>query len=284
MKNIKIIAFLKQNYLYILIAFIYFMLNFAFIKDLGLAIFIYAISLAVALSPFGEFVFRQINNVRELYTIEEKEYLMPIFEEVYQEVEKNNPKASANIGMYICDEMTINAYAIGYHTVAVTQGAVETLSKEELKGLLAHEFGHIIHGDTKMIMLITIGSGIFSMVMLICKAVMVFLDYLAKMFDSSKTSTFALNLFKVIVNIVMIVFTFVIQTGLAINSRTQEFSADMFAHEIGFGSELISAFYIMQKTALRGKESIANKIKATHPHIARRIGALERAQGIEYIG
>jgi len=284
MKNIKIIAFLKQNYLYILIAFICFMLNFAFIKDLALSIFIYTISLAVALSPFGEFVFRQINNVRELYTIEEKEYLMPIFEEVYQEVEKNNPKASANIGMYICDEMTINAYAISRHTVAVTQGAVETLSKEELKGLLAHEFGHIIHGDTKMIMLITIGSGIFSIVMLICKAVMVFLDYLAKMFDSSKTSTFALNLFKVIVNIVMIVFTFVIQTGLAINSRTHEFNADMFAHEIGFGSELISAFYIMQKTALRGKESIANKIKATHPHIARRIGALEKAQGIEYIG
>jgi len=283
----NLLYLLKQNPLCIVVAFVYFQLNCTIFNaflgmPLLLVILVYALSMTVALSKYGELIFRQFNNVRDLYTYKEKEYLMPIFEEVYSEIEKKHPNVSQNIGIYIMDEMTINACAIGRHTIAVTQGAIETLTKEQLKGLIAHEFGHLLHGDTIIDMIIYLGSGIFSLLLLLIKAVIFGIDLLANMLDKSKVTSFAISIFMFIASILMICFTFVIQAGLAFNSRAHEFGADRFAHETGFGSELISAFYLLQKTAMTGKESIANKIKATHPHIARRIGALEKAQGISY--
>lgn len=289
LKPLKIVIFIKNHYLYILIGIIYYWLNCMIFHDImglpiGLLIIIYISSIAFSLTPAGEFLFRQLNNVRELYTRKEKEYLMPIFEEVYSEIEKKHPDINPNIGIYISDEMTINACAIGRQTVAVNQGAIETLSREELKGLLAHEFGHIVHGDTKINMLIYFGSGMFSIMLLFIKVVMIGVDLLSQLFDRSKITSIIINIFLFIASIIMICFTFVIEVGIAQNSRVNESKADMFAHEVGFGAELISAFYLMQKTSLSGKDSIAKKIKATHPHIARRIGALEKAEGVEYQG
>jgi len=48
----------------------------------------------------------------------------------------------------------INAFAAGWDesdaVVAVTQGALERLSRDELQGLLAHEFSHLREGDTRL--------------------------------------------------------------------------------------------------------------------------------------
>ena len=292
MKNLqpqKILHFLKRHWIHILMSFVYFYLNCILLyrfwdAPIGFTIIIYTLSMAIALSPIGEWIFRKIKNVRDLYTYKEKEYLMPIFDEVFSEVEKEHPKVNQKIGIYIIDEMTINACAIGWRTIAVTQGAIDTLSREQLKGLIAHEFGHIIHGDTIINMIIYLGSGIFTILSLWLSVSMYWIRKLSEMFDRSKVISLFVNILMFIAGILMIFCTFILQTGLAINSRGHEFKADMFAHEIGFGSELISAFYILQKTALQGNDSIAKKLQATHPHIARRIGALEKAQGIEYTG
>ena len=49
---------------------------------------------------------------------------------------------------------SINAFAAGWHeldaVVAVTQGALDRLSRNELQGLLAHEFSHLREGDTRL--------------------------------------------------------------------------------------------------------------------------------------
>ncbi|PZP99542.1 MAG: peptidase M48 [Variovorax paradoxus] len=48
----------------------------------------------------------------------------------------------------------INAFATGWHeddaVVAVTQGALEKLTREELQGMVAHECSHIHEGDTHL--------------------------------------------------------------------------------------------------------------------------------------
>lgn len=48
----------------------------------------------------------------------------------------------------------INAFAAGYSpsdaAVAVTQGTLETLTREELQGVIAHEFSHIFNGDMRL--------------------------------------------------------------------------------------------------------------------------------------
>ena len=53
--------------------------------------------------------------------------------------------------VYLLEQEGINAFAAGFTpsdaVVAVTRGAVEMLSRDELQGVLAHEFGHIVNGD-----------------------------------------------------------------------------------------------------------------------------------------
>lgn len=49
---------------------------------------------------------------------------------------------------------SINAFAAGWNehdaVVTVTQGALDRLSRDELQGLLAHEFSHLREGDTRL--------------------------------------------------------------------------------------------------------------------------------------
>lgn len=56
---------------------------------------------------------------------------------------------------YVLDgEPGINAFAAGMSTadavVAVTRGCLETLTREELQGVVAHEMSHITHGDMRI--------------------------------------------------------------------------------------------------------------------------------------
>lgn len=56
--------------------------------------------------------------------------------------------------MVMARDVGINAFATGWDeddaVVAVTQGALEHLNREELQGLVAHEFSHIREGDTRL--------------------------------------------------------------------------------------------------------------------------------------
>jgi len=68
--------------------------------------------------------------------------------------------------VYLMDgEKGINAFAAGYSVndavVAVTRGCIEQLNRDELQGVVAHEFSHILNGDMRLnIRLIGLLSGI----------------------------------------------------------------------------------------------------------------------------
>jgi Zn-dependent protease with chaperone function len=67
--------------------------------------------------------------------------------------------------VYLINEDGINAFAAGYKTgdaiIGITRGAIETLSREQLQGVIAHEFSHIFNGDMRLnIRLIGILHGI----------------------------------------------------------------------------------------------------------------------------
>jgi Zn-dependent protease with chaperone function len=57
--------------------------------------------------------------------------------------------------LYVMEhEAAINAFAAGYSpsdaAVAVTRGALERLNRDELQGVIAHEFSHILNGDMRL--------------------------------------------------------------------------------------------------------------------------------------
>ncbi|WP_117211305.1 M48 family metallopeptidase [Allorhizocola rhizosphaerae] len=52
------------------------------------------------------------------------------------------------------NEGSINAFAAGWSTsdaaIAVTRGALERLNRDELQGVIAHEFSHVVNGDMRL--------------------------------------------------------------------------------------------------------------------------------------
>jgi Zn-dependent protease with chaperone function len=83
----------------------------------------------------------------------------------------------------------INAFAAGYNpteaAIAVTRGALETLNRDELQGVIGHEFSHILNGDMRInVRLIGILAGIVIISQIGC--------FLLRtgMYGSSRRSTF----------------------------------------------------------------------------------------------
>jgi heat shock protein HtpX len=64
------------------------------------------------------------------------------------------------------DTDALNAFASGLHSrsysVTLTKGLVDTLEKDELEAVLAHELTHIRNGDVRLLVVATVFVGIFS--------------------------------------------------------------------------------------------------------------------------
>ena len=56
--------------------------------------------------------------------------------------------------VYMMEEKAINAFAAGYSpenaVVGVTRGCAEKLNRDQLQGVMAHEFSHILNGDMRL--------------------------------------------------------------------------------------------------------------------------------------
>jgi Zn-dependent protease with chaperone function len=56
--------------------------------------------------------------------------------------------------VYLIPDLAINAFAAGYSpgdaVIGITQGALENLNRDQLQGVIAHEFSHILNGDMRL--------------------------------------------------------------------------------------------------------------------------------------
>lgn len=56
--------------------------------------------------------------------------------------------------VYLLEDPAINAFAAGYAqrdaVIGVTRGCIQKLSRDELQGVIAHEFSHIFNGDMRL--------------------------------------------------------------------------------------------------------------------------------------
>lgn len=281
-----LLRFLKSNVLYI----IWFLLYFAFAwiilgqdwRSFYIASAVYGVSITLALSPIGEVVLRLLENCRKPATAKEKEYLIPLFEEVYQDAKEFNPSLNNGIKIYIMDAMYVNAFAIGRKTIAVTKGALETFNREELKGILAHELGHMTHGHTKALLLTLVGNLFFSLIIWVLRFILSFVEFLADVTASYNVIGYLFLFIGFLVRIIFEAFVFLFvnlgQLLLAINSRTNELIADKFAFQIEYGKQLIDALYLIQKISINRKLKLSEQLRASHPHTAFRIEALEKLE------
>jgi len=247
---------------------------------------IYGVSMTIALSPLGEIILQILQGCREPATEQEINYLLPIFEEVYEDAKEMNPSLNKKIKIYVMDEMYVNAFAMGRKTVIVTRGAMETLTADELKGLIAHEFGHMNYGHTKALLLTLIGNFFFSVIVWVLRLILRILLIICSIVANFNFLGIGFGILTFIVKIIVEVATFVfVQVGdiiLAMNSRETETQADTFAYDIGYGKELTSCMYLLQKISMGAKLKLSERIKASHPHLAYRIQHLEKLESEGY--
>jgi len=281
---IKIGLFLRANWAYILWGSLHYLLALwvlegVFGKETVLlnATSIYVISIGIAVSPIGEFIMRGIERARPVETRQDKDYLFPLFEEVYQEARARTPSLNKHIELYITESKTINAFAVGRKTVTLTRGAMESLRPEELKGLMAHELGHMASGDSIARVVTIVGNGLFSVIVLVCKIVMVVFGVIAALWSKKYLLSLIISfIVHLLFSYSVTAFLFMGDILLALNSRYREYLADDYAYSIGFGEELKESLYQLNQLNMGGKQTLKDWLKSSHPHTTARIARLER--------
>jgi len=202
--------------------------------------------------------------------------------------------------VYLLDEEGgINAFAAGFTindaVIGVTRGAVERLSRDELQGVIAHEFSHILNGDMCLnIRLIGFLHGILIIGMLgyFMLRVSAFSSYRHRRSsrDSSPMALLALGAGLMVVGFLGTFFGNLIKAGV---SRQREFLADASAVQFtrqpaGIAGALkriggfLSGSTVQSPNAPEANHMFFGKatsglsgLFATHPPLADRIRKLE---------
>ncbi len=187
------------------------------------------------------------------------------------------------------NETAINAFAAGHSTgdavVCVTRGAIKLLTRDELQGVIGHEFSHILNGDMRLnLRLMGIIFGI------VC------LTFIGRVLLRSNDRKNALPLFGLVLIIVGWVGSLFGQLIRAAVSRQREFLADASSVQftrnpaglagalkkiggLSFGSRL-DANHASEASHMffsNGIEPPLFDLFATHPPLAERIKTLDPA-------
>jgi Zn-dependent protease with chaperone function len=188
------------------------------------------------------------------------------------------------------DESAINAFAAGYApsdaAIAVTRGALTRLNRDELQGVIAHEFSHVLNGDMRLnIRLIGLLFGIL-VLSLIGRRILMHGRF-SRSKDAAPVMLIALAL--VIIGYVGMFFGRLIKAGL---SRQREYLAD--ASAVQFTRQTTGLAGALKKLAglpegsklgnsdaeevshmLFGQGLRLSSMMATHPPLFDRIKALD---------
>ena len=245
------------------------------IYSFAIALFFYIVSVMVAFSPLGEKLFRYMSGIRSLETKQEKDYLNPIFKDVQRSIKRLGKPTKRRIEICVIDKMEVNACAVGRNTIAVTKGAMKFFTEEQLKGVIAHEMGHIGADDSKANIFLLIGSGYLYLFILLANLFILLADKITTVTGDKSIGKFLCSVFKAITNIFMFLFTFPMKIALAIESRKKEYRADRTAYKLGYGEDLISALYLLEKLNLGDNRDFMQKMTASHPRTTARIEQLE---------
>lgn len=240
-------------------------------------LYIYFVSIFIALSPIGELILRLKVGCTQIKRKEHVQRLLPIFNEVYAKAKEKDPSLPDDIRLYMNKSQGINAFATGRKTICITKGLLQA-SDQEIKATLAHEFGHLSNKDTDLILLITVGNFIVTALFVFLRVIF-WIMAIASGFVSESLAT----LVSTILIDVFLVFAMRVWTKIGIllvmhASRLNEFEADTFASELGYADSLIILLDRIGDGSEDESGLFAN-LASSHPATDLRIAALQKREG-----
>lgn len=242
---------------------------------------LYGASVAVALSPIGEFMLRSQNGCKKIDDKEVVDRMAPLFHEVYYKAKKANPMISNDIRLFLNEDVSPNAFATGRKTICITRGLLG-LGNEEIKATLAHEFGHLAHKDTDRILVVAIGNTVITGIAVLFQfGVLIssmFMNFIGLFLDRDENFLLSiLNSIATFFSLFLLRGFMRVWTGLGValcmkTSRGNEYLADHFALELGFGEALCSMLGNFNGEKPRG---LFASLASSHPESSDRIARLQ---------
>ncbi|MGN1060713.1 MAG: M48 family metalloprotease [Candidatus Coproplasma sp.] len=269
----------------VIIFFIFYILPIEVIADekwnpivLGLiGLGINAVIILISLSPIGEFFWRIRNRVFNSAPDEFAEYwqnVNAVFEEVKNTAIQCGHKISDKLKLYYTPTNDLNAFALGHRTVVITH-ATMCINPDYIKGVLAHEMGHIVNADSDLKLGINVSNGILTIFLTVVSFISNFIIGALTGAQNGFMNVIGLILnflFNILIIGLFNVWNYIGVLCVNCTSRKSEYKADGFAKELGYGEQLTAFLYALDGNA--PKTSIFNLMYQTHPDTPDRIRAL----------
>ncbi len=202
--------------------------------------------------------------------------------------------------VYILDESGINAFAAGLTlddaVIGITRGCIEKLDRDELQGVIAHEFSHIFNGDMRLNLQLTATLHGILLIGLIGRFILRSISRTSHRVRSSSSKKGNGNLYALVLGVGLLVIgyagTFFGSIIKANVSRKREYLADATAVQYtryprGISGALKKIAYYSSRLETPAAEtyshlyfaegvgSFLSSLMATHPPLEERIKKIE---------
>lgn len=252
------------------------------IDGAGMLLIGYIGSVIISLSPIGEWSLAILAGAREIKRTDIKIRLIPLLEIVYNRAKDRTPSMVNSINLKIIHNQSSNAFAIGRKTICVTDGLLN-LSDESIMAIFAHEVGHLAYGHSTIQLLIGGGnlfiSGCLIIMKIMCWILTSFCGLIAGVITRSLWVGVLTTLVTSLSAGMVWLWTKFCMLFLVWSMRQNEYVADEYAYNIGFGKELAT---VLDNSLCSSPESgLLKALYATHPCSDDRIANLQKL-GVEY--
>lgn len=232
---------------------------------------IYGISLVIALSPVGEWILRFQTGCRKINRIEQINFIEPLFRDVYGRARQLDPSIPEDVQLFVNDDENANAFATGRKTICVTEGLLH-LPEDQIKAALGHEFGHLAHKDTDLILLITVGNFIVTTIVTIFRVIIWIVEIICSFFSDGWVGTLGSFLTLIFVDGAMWAWTKIGTIMVMQSSRSNEYEADEFSFNLGYGESLCALIDSFEHSGAKG---LFATLESSHPDKDERIAKLQ---------
>lgn len=267
--------------------------GFCFLLMLGISgVYISWLTFFTAMTGWTLFCFSSVYFRGPLYLFFHGHIRRPILEEetrlkdCFLEILKTS-KTKKQFQLRIHESNGPEAYACSTNIIAISKPLMNALTDDELKGVLAHELGHLISRDTMLSWAFGTAN---DLPRLVARAWRILQRLIWRIIGITLLTIFILFLFKPMLVMPLIAVALFLVTFAFLNrlfhwlrlalSRQCEYRQDAYAHKLGHGAGLRDA---LKKLAGMGPQPVNiyfTLMHSTHPIIYNRIRRLETLEGM----
>lgn len=251
-----------------------------------------AVLYALTLTPLTDWSYRRELGLRKPNEREAKR-IQTIWHMVVDGAKDCGIEVPSTFSIWVKDDNEPNACATGVNTIAINTAMLMNIySDGEIAGVLGHELGHIVHGDTLSMLMSLQGSVVMNVIRQLYKVVSWIIENMFRLFFTilglvwtEGNWDLGTMLGKIIgdicalpgkiIDLCIYGFDRFETAGYLLFCRQDEFAADKFSTTIGFGKGLRDNLARERSREKVNKFSLAYILQGTHPPTSERIERIE---------